>query len=519
MELFTLATLILLCLFMLLFIFNYYLHHNRRGLLIDKIPGPKPLPLLGNMLDFNMPYEHWWYFARNSAKDYYPVYKLWFLHRPSVMIHHPDDIKILLSSKTMIKKASVYDFLRPWLATGLLTSTGDKWRRRRKIINSMFHFKILEGFMETFVEHTDKLVKTLLSEAQSGDVVKDLLPMFSIYSLGIVCDTAMGTRLNDEDNTLKEYRQALRDFINLFFWRTIKPWLKNDLIYSMTAQGRKQAKVLKIMHGFTKKIIEERKQYHDSTDGQDIEAFSAAGMEFNSETADLKNGRRLSFVDLLITIFRRDQGIDSNGIQEEVDTFIAASHHTTGQSLVFTALLLAEHRDIQARCREEVIEVMKGSVNGKLDMRNVQKLNYLDRCIKESLRLYPSVPCFSRRTTEDIQLKTCFIPEGSTINIETFDTHRDPHYWPRPNVFDPDRFLPENSAGRHPFAYIPFSAGTRNCIGKHFAMLELKTTLAGLLRNFYLEPMELAGSVRMVPDLSLNCIGEVLLKFIPIRNE
>ncbi|XP_028982664.1 probable cytochrome P450 4p3 [Diachasma alloeum] len=159
---------------------------------------------------------------------------------------------------------------------------------------------------------------------------------------------------------------------------------------------------------------------------------------------------------------------------------------------------------------------MRENVNGKMNIRDVQKLNYLDRCIKKCLRLYPGVPTFGRKSTEDIQLQTCFIPKGVTVTLQAFDTHRDPHYWPHPNVFDPDRFLPENSKGRHAFAYVPFSAGPRNCIGQKFAMLEMKTVIAGLLLNFHLEPMQLAADVRMITGLVLRTAHPVLLKFVPI---
>lgn len=104
--------------------------------------------------------------------------------------------------------------------------------------------------------------------------------------------------------------------------------------------------------------------------------------------------------------------------------------------------------------------------NGKLTYTDLQNLRYLERVLKESLRMYPSVPFIGRVAGEDILTYTGYkIPSNCNINIHIYDLHYNPEIYPDPHKFDPDRFLPENSQKRHPFAYLPFSAGPRNCIG------------------------------------------------------
>lgn len=94
-------------------------------------------------------------------------------------------------------------------------------------------------------------------------------------------------------------------------------------------------------------------------------------------------------------------------------------------------------------------------------------MKFMERCIKECLRLYPSVPLIARVAGEDIKTHSGYIiPKGCDINVYIYDLHRSTQYWEDPEKFDPDRFLPENVAARHPFAYLPFSAGSRNCIGQ-----------------------------------------------------
>ncbi|XP_011687784.1 PREDICTED: cytochrome P450 4C1-like, partial [Wasmannia auropunctata] len=107
----------------------------------------------------------------------------------------------------------------------------------------------------------------------------------------------------------------------------------------------------------------------------------------------------------------------------------------------------------------------------KLTMKLLQNLPYLERCIKEALRLYPSVYLISRIPGEDVKLQSYLVPAGTILHLNIYGVHRDPNFWPNPEVFDPDRFLPEKILNRHPYSYIPFSAGPRNCIGKLVSFL------------------------------------------------
>ncbi|PSN43022.1 Cytochrome P450 4C1 [Blattella germanica] len=110
-------------------------------------------------------------------------------------------------------------------------------------------------------------------------------------------------------------------------------------------------------------------------------------------------------------------------------------------------------------------------------MKDLSEMKYLVRVIKETLRLYPSLSAFFRTIKEDVTLADGHrIPSGATVAVAAIFTHREEEHYPNPEVFDPDRFLPENVAKRHPYAYVPFRAG--NCIGQKFAMLELKTMLS-----------------------------------------
>ena len=159
-------------------------------------------------------------------------------------------------------------------------------------------------------------------------------------------------------------------------------------------------------------------------------------------------------------------------------------HDTTATLISFSIFELAKHEDVQAKIMEEIEFVVGNGDETEVTLNHLAEMNYLDRVVKELLRLYPPVPLFERELTEDVVLgkslfcqtatferaKHCadgiFIPRGTTITFHPFFQHRHEDLFPDPEKFDPDRFLPENVLKRDNFAYIPFSAGPRNCIGE-----------------------------------------------------
>lgn len=151
--------------------------------------------------------------------------------------------------------------------------------------------------------------------------------------------------------------------------------------------------------------------------------------------------------------------IDEAGIREEVDTFMFEGHDTTSSGITFSLLLLATHPHIQQRLYEEIKEAVDRNNGENLTMNQFNDLLYLDRVLKECLRIYSPVTFISRTTTEEIELRGVHVKAGMTLHLHIIDVHRDEEVYPDPDKFDPDRFLPENVAARNPFAYIPFSAG------------------------------------------------------------
>lgn len=493
----------------LYYIYGWYGRH------LNKIPGPQLLPFVGSLYKFRGTTEDTWNALRECSKKYYPIWTVWSVLLPCINISHPDDLELLLGNHKYNYKSQIYRLLEAWFGTGLLTSSGPKWQMRRKILTPAFHFHVLQQFSEVMVEGAECMVAELKSV--KGPRVENLLPLISNHTLNVICETAMGTTLKGRDKKFQlKYKKAVYDIAQLLLYRLLRPWLQNSFVYHLTPNAWRERSALKILHGFTKQIIAERKQYHEATGGKYLAGLDGDNANAQDDVIGVSK-KRLAMLDLLIAAQRRGV-INDDGIREEVDTFMFEGHDTTAMALCFTLMLLAEHKEIQDRARIEVDEVFS-QCDGKLSIGTIQQLTYLDRCIKESLRLYPSVHFISRELYEDLQLKNYFIPAGTLVNVQIYDTHHDPNFWPNPEVYDPDRFLPENTQARHNYAYVPFSAGGRNCIGQRFAMLEMKSLVAYILHNFYLEPIDYLKDVRFITDLVLRPSHPIRTRFVPINRE
>lgn len=164
---------------------------------------------------------------------------------------------------------------------------------------------------------------------------------------------------------------------------------------------------------------------------------------------------------------------------------------------------------------KEQIDIFDGSTR-KPTYNDVQEMKYLERVLKEVQRVYPSIPIIGRNIKKDLELQGNYIvPKGTQLCINIYSLHHNPNIWPNPEKFNPDNFLPEAIQSRSPYAFIPFSAGPRNCIGQKYAMLVMKVTLSTLLREFKIlpdphskeKPM-LAGEIVLLSTNGLNVCVE-----------
>ena len=207
---------------------------------------------------------------------------------------------------------------------------------------------------------------------------------------------------------------------------------------------------------------------------------------FRREIPRRRNGDGADF----FSIFCRSTGEDgeplsADAIADHMNFLMMAAHDTITSSATSLIMFLGRYLEWQDRIREEVNSV--GFVDGAFPFDQLDRLTLTDYAFKEALRLMPPVPAIPRRALRDFTFGGYDIPGGSFVGINPSFTHRMANYWPDPNRFDPMRFSPENSRGRHKYAWVPFGGGAHMCIGLHFATMQIRILLAHLLTRYRIE--------------------------------
>ncbi|XP_052773305.1 cytochrome P450 4V2-like [Mya arenaria] len=465
----------------------WILKQERRRKRIDKLAGPRSLPLIGNLHQLKRDPKEFTIQLYEFCKEYakFDVFRLMVAHHPLILVCSPDEIEPLMNSSKHLDKSSDYDFLHSWLGTGLLTSTGEKWKMRRKLLTPTFHFKILHDFIGVFSDQSNILIEKMRAVAD-GKTTVDVFNDITLCALDIICETAMGRSVNAQKNSDSDYVRSVYKASEFTFIRQRSPWLWPDLLFNLIGPGKDYAKSLKILHGFTEKVIRERQEEFSK------KYTSDTTMEQLLEKKDhdkMEGKQRLAFLDMLLCATSDGEHMSFLDIREEVDTFMFEGHDTTAMAANWALHLIGTDPEVQKKVHQE-LDAVFGRSNRDAMMDDLKELKYLECCIKEALRLFPSVPVFGRSLTEDTTIGGVFLGKGTSALIVPAAIHMRDDIYPDPDKFDPDRFLTENSVKRHPYAYIPFSAGSRNCIGQKFAMLEEKVILSTIFRNFSVKSMQ-----------------------------
>uniref|UniRef100_A0A147BND3 Putative cytochrome p450 4v2-like protein n=1 Tax=Ixodes ricinus TaxID=34613 RepID=A0A147BND3_IXORI len=415
------------------------------------------------------------------------IFKSYLGFQPVVVLFKPEAVEAVLNCSTNLKKPILYSLLHAWLGKGLLTSSGSKWRSRRKMLTPAFHFRILEDFLPIMNEQGEIFARALQGHTHA---VFDITKFVTACTLDIICETAMGVKVNAQTNPSSAYVSNIYRVGSNFINRAVRPWLWLDFLYLLTPQGRLYHHDIQAIHKFTKKVIRERKE------------VKLAEQRLIEPSSDIK--KRPMFLDVLLDHHISEDSISEEDIREEVDTFMFEGHDTTSAAISWCIYLLGRNPEMQKKVQDEMDAIFANDVDRYATVADLKEMKFLECCIKETLRLFPSVPIIGREVHKEFSVNGNVVPQGAIVVVFSYMLHRDPQSFPRPEEFFPERFLPENSLGRHPFAYVPFSAGPRNCIGQRFALMEEKIVLSNLFRRF--------SVTSLVPRHNLKLAGELVLR-------
>ncbi|XP_072396492.1 cytochrome P450 4d2-like [Diabrotica undecimpunctata] len=467
-----------------------WLHALRKYDSLKNVPGPTPIPIIGNALLMGTTTVTLLQSFMDLQQKYGNFYKLWMGPRLHLVIYKPEYLEKIMTSNIHLDKTTGYDLFKPWLGDGLLTSTGQKWKIRRKMITPTFHFKILEEFVKVFnksftimTEIMEQKVKQNLNESV------EITEYINLASLDAICETAFGTCLNVQHNGNREYVKALGRFLEIFVFRFFSAWLRNPVLFRFTSLYKEHTENLKILHTFTNNIIKARKEEY-KTQKFDKKHNSDDGIK-----------KRVALLDMLLQAKENGEDIPDEDIRAEVDTFMFEGHDTTTSGIAYTLYALAENPEVQKKLYNEIVDILGNDKNMDLTISNLNDLKYLDIVVKEAFRIYSPVPLIERKIVEDMDLDGITVPKGTDVTIFLYGMNHDPKVFANPEKFEPERFLPENISRRHTFAYLPFSAGPRNCIGQRFAVYEVKLSVIKFLLKF-----ELIQDPNFIPQHGLSSI-------------
>lgn len=373
------------------------------------------------------------------------------LHK-AVVCHDLEGVQRVLMDNhgNYLKETRGYHMLRLLLGRGLLTSDGDFWLRQRRLAQPAFHRERLANLASMMSDAAAAQLRTWEARADAGvnvDVASEMMRL----TLQVVALTLLGKDVGSDAAEVGRALTTALEFVNHRIPQVLAPplWLP-------THRNREFANAAGTLNRVVNQIIAERRA--SGEDHKDL-----LGM-FMSAT-DEDSGERMN----------------DKQLRDEVMTMFLAGHETTAMLLSWTFHHLAQNPTWQTRLRGELHQVL-GTRNPTL--ADLPSLPLLERVLKESLRLHPPAWIFGRCAEKEDTLAGWSIPAGTYVFVAPYVLHRNPAWWPEPEVFDPDRFLPERSAGRPKLAYLPFSMGQRKCIGDGFAMMEAQLILATLLSRF-----------------------------------
>jgi cytochrome P450 len=412
-------------------------------------PGPRGVPILGMLpalrRDPTGTFIH-------AAQRYGDVVYFKIANRRGFLITNPADVRhVLQDNARNYHKSPLYQKLRMSIGNGLLTSEDDFWLRQRRIAQPAFHRQrvaALAGVMAQSAREAAAQWDTYAAGGRPVDIAEEMMRL----TRTVVLRALLGGDLGPYSSTVDHAWTVINEYIGESFWSF------GFTERLPTAKNRRFQAARATMRAAVDHVIEERRRHPSDS----VDLLSMLLSARDEETGETMTDEQL---------------------RTEVTTFLLAGQETTSLTLTWTWYLLSQHPQARQRLEGELDAVLEGRRPEYDDLAN---LPYTRMVVDEAMRLYPPAWVFSRQAMGDDQLSGYRLPKGWLAFVVPYVIHRLPAYWPNPAAFDPERFSPERSADRPKFAYIPFGAGPRQCIGNQFALIEAQLSVATLAQSYRL---------------------------------
>ncbi|XP_054157189.1 cytochrome P450 9e2-like [Oppia nitens] len=422
----------------------------------------------------------------DNYKNFGKIYGLFIADRPMLVVSDPEIVKDMnIKDFHLFVDRSDYETGDPISDRSLFTLKSDDWKKMRSIISPTFSSGKMRSMHPIIIDCIKRLDKHL-SDKKEVEMKKTM----GNLTMDVIATCAFGTQIdtyNDQKrnefilNAQKVFRGSWRVWAvfvlmqisqKLLQWSGLKfldPTATNffvNAIKSIVKQrktdinGKKHSDYLQL-------ILNAQNKTMDTTDDQEViggdkseELYGTTdSLKYNKPKGDITD------TDLLATSL----------------LFFVAGYETTATTLAHLFYSLAISPDCQQKLYEEV-----NKFNGNYDYETIAQMPYLEACIAETLRIYNPLTAVSRQAVEDYTIGDTgiTIPKGMIVNFDIQVLHHNPEYYPEPDRWDPERFMPYNREKLVPYTYMPFGLGPRNCVGMRFALMEVKTAVAYLITKY-----------------------------------
>lgn len=399
-----------------------------------------------------------------------PVAYSTVFHLQKIVVADPDVAQIVLQ-KQAFPKSAIFSGISDFWGVNLLSMTfhgeGSQWRTERSLVNPAFKLSSLRSlhpvFSDLSIDFTKHFLRTL-STPSSPSI--DLPFEVAKLTLNILSTAGFSYSLGGGDGDLSSssFREEFIISLQEIVESTGNPLLV--MPFGGKLLRRYHAKALKVIDDVIYGVIDERIKEQQQQGG------AAA--------------RKPDLLDMMLRADDEGRQLSRESVRNELLLFYLAGHETSANAISWALFRLCSHPQVEAKVMDEIAEVMGPVKEGVVDAPSLEQIDqmiYLEMVLNETLRLHPPVPFVPREVPSTFEHKGHVYPEGAMIELSPFLIQRDPALWENPEEFIPERFSKENSSGRHPYSFFPFSGGPRICIGRNFFLQEAKITLATLLRQ------------------------------------
>ena len=406
-------------------------------------------------------------FIERMQREYGDIVWSRFLYVPALFLYHPDEIEYVLTTNARnFRKAMTLrsNFFQRLVGNGLLTSEGEEWKRQRRLSNPAFHRERVTTYATTMV-HYAKRLSASWEAGETRDVHRDMMRL----TLEIVVQCLFSA---DVSHDVDHIGETLAEMVKPFASQATLKWILNNRLPT-PSHLRFHRLARKISYVIYRIIAERRASGKDEGD----------------------------LLSMLLDAHDEDgSGMNDQQLRDEVMTLFLAGHETTALTLAWAWYLLGKNPEAEKRFHAELDQVLG---NRDAAFSDLPRLKYTEQIVKESMRLYPPAYGLGREALSDCEIGGYPVPAGTQVFMFQWATHRDARFYDEPLEFKPERWTPEFEARLPKYAYFPFGAGPRICIGASFAMMEMILVLATIGQRFRLA-LAPDHPVEVYPAMSLR---------------